>query len=531
MLFINIALENGARGASFLTAAGVVSAYRPGYLFPRTDIGIGLHRATRSAADVLLCRKIRCAKRPQRIAQAEMDKKQGMVAVTNPPLASPEPLDLLDDVLSKAKAAGAEAADAIFADSRALSVAYRLGKQESLERSEAKVVGLRVFVGQRQAIVSSSAISSHALAALVERGMAMVRAVPEDPYCGLADPSEIARETIDVDACEPREIDVATVSERAMAAEAAALSVAGVTNSEGAEAGAGLDIYAIAGSNGLRRTYSRSWHNVSVSVLAGEGTEMERDYDYASSVYLEDLEDPERLGRRCGERAVLRLHPRKASSAQVPIVYEPRVARSLLGHLAAAINGSAVARGTTFLNGKLGEHIFAQSVSIIDDPLRRRGLRSRPFDGEGIPSSRRAIVENGVLKSWLLDLRAARQLGLRSTAHAARGASSPPSPAPTNLYLEPGNSSAEQLVRAIPSGLYLTDLMGFGINGVTGDYSRGASGFWIENGELAYPVSEITVSGNLLQMFQELTPASDLEFRYGVDSPTLRLDGMTVAGR
>jgi PmbA protein len=258
---------------------------------------------------------------------------------------------------------------------------------------------------------------------------------------------------------------------------------------------------------------------------------MERDYDYASSVYLEDLEDPERLGRRCGERAVRRLHPRKASSAQVPIVYEPRVARSLLGHLAAAINGSAVARGTTFLNGKLGEPIFAQSVSIIDDPLRRRGLRSRPFDGEGIPSSRRAIVENGVLKSWLLDLRAARQLGLRSTAHAARGASSPPSPAPTNLYLEPGSSSAEQLVRAIPSGLYVTDLMGFGINGVTGDYSRGASGFWIENGELAYPVSEITVSGNLLQMFQELTPASDLEFRYGVDSPTLRLDGMTVAGR
>src|SRR5512144_648920 len=452
-----------------------------------------------------------------------------MVAVPNPPVVSPEPLDVLDDVLCKAKAAGAEAADAIFVDSRALSVAYRLGKRETLERSEAKVVGLRVFIGQRQAIVSSSDVMPQALAAMVERGMAMARAVPEDPYCGLAAPSEIAGETIDVDAYEPREIDIEVVSERARAAEAAALSVAGVTNSEGAAAG--LDVYAIAGSNGLHRTYSRSWHNVSVSVLAGKGTEMERDYEYASSGYLEDLEDAEALGRRCGERAVRRLYPRKASSAQVPIVCEPRVARSLLGHLAAAINGSAVARGTTFLNGKLGEPVFAPGVTIIDDPLRRRGLRSRPFDGEGIASMRRAVVENGVLKSWLLDLRAARQLGLRSTGHAARGASEPPSPAPTNLYLEPGSVSPQQLVRAIPSGLYVTDLMGFGINGVTGDYSRGARGFWIENGELAYPVSEITVSANLLQMFRELTAASDLEFRYGVDSPTVRVDGMTVAGR
>ncbi|MGE5442183.1 MAG: TldD/PmbA family protein [Bacteroidota bacterium] len=460
-----------------------------------------------------------------------MDKKQGIAAVPNPPVASPEPLDLLDAVLRKAEAAGAEEADAIFVDSRALSVTYRLGTREALERSEAKVVGLRVFVGQRQAIVSSSDVTFQALTSLVERGMAMARAVPEDPHCGLADSSEIAGELVDVDTCEQREIDVATVSERAMATEAAALSVAGVTNSEGAEAGAGLDIYAIAGSNGLHRTYSRSWHNVSISVLAGAGTEMERDYEYASSVYLEDLEDSERLGRRCGERAVRRLRPRKASSAGVPIVYEPRVARSLLGHLAAAINGGAVARGTTFLQGKLNEPIFARGVNVIDDPLRRRGLRSRPFDGEGIPSSRRVIVERGVLKSWLLDLRAARQLGLRSTGHAARGASAPPSPAPTNLWLEPGSVGPQQLLGAIPSGLYITDLMGFGVNGVTGDYSRGASGFWIENGELAYPVSEITVSGNLPQMFNELTAASDIEFRYGVDSPTVRIDGMTVAGR
>lgn len=459
-----------------------------------------------------------------------MEPKQGTI-VADALLASPEPLALLDDLLNMAQSAGADAVDAVFADRRALSISYRLGKLENLERSEGKVIGLRIFVGQRQAIVSSTDVSPGALAAMVERGLAMARAVPEDPYCGLADASEIVRETVDVDAFDSREIDVASVTKRTADAEAAALAVSGVTNSEGAEAGAGVDSYAIAGSNGLRQTHARSWHSVSVSVLAGVGTAMERDYEYASSVHLEDLENPERLGRRCGERAVRRLHPRKVSSAQVPIVYEPRAARSLLSHLAAAINGSAVARGTTFLHDKLGEPVFAHGIRIIDDPLRQRGLRSRPFDGEGIASQRRAVVEDGVLQSWLLDLRAARQLGLRSTGHASRGASSPPSPAPTNFYLEPGALSAEQLLSGIPSGLYVTDLMGFGINGVTGDYSRGASGFWIENGALAYPVSEVTVSGNLLQMFRELTPASDLEFRYGIDSPTVRIDGMTVAGR
>ena len=458
-----------------------------------------------------------------------MERTQGTLTTERPPAG--DALDLLESLLGKAISAGADAADAVFADRRSLSVSYRLGNPENLERSEGKVIGLRIFVGRRQAIVSSADISADALTALVERGMAMARVVPEDPYCGLAEASEIVRETIDVDAFDAREIDVASVTGRTAVAEAAALAVSGVTNSEGAEAGAGVNTYAIVASNGLRHTYSRSWHSISVSVLAGEGTAMERDYEYATSVHLEDLEDPEALGRRCGERAVRRIRPRKVSSAQVPIVFEPRVARSLLGHFAAAINGSAVARGTTFLHDKLGEPVFAPGISVIDDPLRRRGLRSRPFDGEGISSRRRAVVDDGVLQAWLLDLRSARQLDLGSTGHASRGVSSPPSPAPTNLYLQPGSSSAEELIRQVPTGLYVTDVMGFGVNGVTGDYSQGASGFWIENGALAYPVSEITVSGNLLQMFRELTPASDLEFRYGIDSPTVRIDGMTVAGR
>jgi len=460
-----------------------------------------------------------------------MDTKQGMP--TEKPRSRPAcaPLDLLDSVLGQARAAGADAAEAIFAERSSASVAWRLGRQESLEHSESSIIGLRLFIGRRQAIVSSSDASPDALAAMVERATAMARVVPEDPFCGLADPEEIIGDAVDVEACDPAPIAVGIVMERAAAAEAAALAVPGVTNSEGAEAGSGRDAWAVCATNGLRRSYARSWHSVSVSVLAGEGTAMERDYEYAGTVWGEDLEDAATLGRRCGEKTVRRLHPRKVASAQVPIVFEPRVARSLLGHFSAAINGAAVARGTTFLGGKLGEQIFAPGIAVIDDPLRRRGLRSRPFDAEGIPSRRRAIVDDGILSSWLLDLRAARQLGLASTGHASRGASSPPSPGPTNLYLQPGTLTPAELMRDIRSGLLVTDLMGFGINGVTGDYSRGASGFWIEDGLPAYPVSEITVSGNLLPMFRELTPADDLEFRWGMDCPTVRIDGMTIAGR
>ena len=442
-----------------------------------------------------------------------------------------EPLEILDELLGRAQSLGADAADAVLADRQSLSVAYRLRSCEQLERSETQIVGLRLFVGQRQAIVSSSDISRTALAEMAERGLGMARSVPEDPFCGLADPGELGHDDIDVEAYEPGELDLSSISARAMAAEEAALSVPGVSNSEGAESAAGFDDFAVAATNGLRRRYARSWHSLSVSVLAGEGTAMERDYAYTGAVWKADLEDAGALGKRCGEQAVKRLQPRKVRTAQVPVIYEPRVARSLLGHLTAAINGSAVARGTTFLGGRLGDQVFSTGINIIDDPLRRRGLRSRPCDAEGIASRRRAIVDNGMLTGWLLDLRSARQLGLQSTGHASRGASSPPAPAPTNVYLEPGPLSLNELIASVDDGLLVTDLMGFGVNGVTGDYSRGASGFWIEKGEIAYPVSEITISGNLVEMFRQVTPAADLEFRYGMDSPTIRVDGMTVAGR
>jgi PmbA protein len=267
-----------------------------------------------------------------------------------------------------------------------------------------------------------------------------------------------------------------------------------------------------------------------VSVLAGEGLGMERDYEFASRTHGADLEDPAEIGRRAGARAVKRLGARKAATGRFPVVYDPRVSNGLLGHLAGAISGPAVARGTSFLKDKMGEAIFAQGITIVDDPHRPRGLRSKPFDGEGIANGRRNVIEHGCLTTWILSLSSARQLGLETTGHAARGTSGPPGPSVSNLFMEPGPAGPAELMADIGQGFYVTELMGMGVNTVTGDYSRGASGFWIENGELAHPVSEVTVAGNLKDMFLALTPADDLEFRYGTDAPTLRIDDMTVAG-
>ncbi|SUS08382.1 Modulator protein [uncultured Defluviicoccus sp.] len=440
-------------------------------------------------------------------------------------------LDDLNGLIQRALAAGAEAADAELVHARSLAVSCRLGKQETLERAESTEIGLRVFLGRRQAIVSTSDLSADALGTLVERALAVAACVPEAPFCGLAAPHEVAGDVVDVDAFCPAEPTVESLSAKALACEAAALDVVGVTNAEGAEASWGMDVILLAGSNGMARAHRRSRHGLSVSVLAGAGTAMERDYDSAAAVYEDDLPAAAALGRTAGERAVRRLHPRKATTAKVPVVYEQRAARSLLGHLAMAINGSAVARGTTFLKDRLGELIFSPEITITDDPLRRRGLRSRPFDAEGLAAQPMDLVDQGRLTAWLLDLRSARQLGLASNGRATRGPSSPPSPSASNLYLAAGAVTPQELMADIREGLLVSELIGFGVNGVTGDYSRGASGYWIVNGEPAYPVSEVTVSGNLIDMFARLSAASDLTFRYGIDAPTVRIDGMTVAGR
>jgi PmbA protein len=439
-------------------------------------------------------------------------------------------IDLLQDLVARAKKAGADAADAVLFEGISLSHARRLGKTEKLERSEGQDLGLRVLIGRRQAIVSSSDRSPKMLPELVERTLAMARAVPEDPFCGLADPGEITHAWPVLDMLDIAEPSAEMLIERARAAEEAALAVVGVTNSEGAEAGWGRSRMALAASNGFAGGYAGSSHGVSVSVIGGSGTRMERDYDFASAVYAADLRDPAEIGQSAGERTVKRLGARKMATGRVPVVFDPRVARSFISHLLGAISGPSIARGTSFLKDKLGQRLFPEAITITEDPHRQRGHRSKPFDAEGLPNRRRALVDKGVLTTWLLDLRSARQLGMHSTGHAARGTSSPPGPAATNIWIEPGAMSQGELIAHIKNGFYVTELMGMGVNGLTGDYSRGAAGFWIENGEIAFPVSEMTVAGNLNDMFARVVAANDLEFRVGADSPTLRIDDLTVAG-
>ena len=439
-------------------------------------------------------------------------------------------LDLLHDLVGRALRAGADAADAVLFEGTSLSHARRLGKVEKLERSESQDLGLRVLVGKQQAIVSSSDRSPKMLAELVERTLAMARAVPEDPFCGLADPGQIAHDWPQLDMLDPAEPSAEELIERARACEEAALAVNGVTNSEGAEAGWGRSRIALVASNGFAGGYAGSSHGVSVSVIGGSGTQMERDYDYASAVYAADLRDPAEIGKSAGERTVKRLGARKMATCRCPVVFDPRVARSFISHLLGAISGPSIARGTSFLKDKLGQRIFPAAITITEDPHRARGHRSKPFDAEGLANRGRAIIDRGVLTTWLLDLRSARQLGLASTGHAARGTASPPAPAATNIWIEPGTPTPAELMADIQRGFYVTELMGMGVNGLTGDYSRGAAGFWIENGEIAFPVSEMTVAGNLNDMFARLAVANDLEFRAGADSPTLRIDDLAVAG-
>jgi PmbA protein len=437
---------------------------------------------------------------------------------------------LAERLVEAARRAGADAADAVAVRSMSLSVDVRDGAVEETQRSESDDIGLRVLVGRRQAVVSSNDVKGDA-ATLAERAVAMARAAPEDRFAGLADAALLAREIPDLDLIDPEVPSVDGLEARALEAEAAGLAVKGVSKSGGASAGAGIGGMVLVTSHGFRGAYLGSQHGFSMTAIAGDGTTMERDYDFSSALHAEDLAAAATVGRKAGERVVKRVNPRKVPTGTVPVVFDPRVAGSMVSHLASAINGAAIARKTSFLQGKLGERLMRPSIRIIDDPLRRRGLRSRPFDGEGVMGRRIAIIEDGVLTTWLLDSATARELNGVTTGHAQRGVSSSPSPGPTNLHLEAGNVSPQALIADIKSGFYVTELIGMGANLVTGDYSRGASGFWIENGELTFPVSEVTIAGRLLDMLASLVPADDLEFRYGTDAPTVRMEGLTVAGQ
>ncbi len=438
--------------------------------------------------------------------------------------------DLAERLVAAARRAGADAADAIATRGVSLSVEVRDGTVEESERAEGDDLGLRVFVGQKQAVISTNDLSGEGADALAERAVAMARVAPADRFAGLADPELLAKVIPDLDMLDPELPSVNKLETMARSAEAAGLAVKGVSKSGGASASAGIGGMVLVTSTGFSHAYLGSHHGVSMQAIAGEGTGMERDYDYSSAIHAGDLTDPESIGRSAGERATRRLNPRKVQTRKVPIVFEPRVAGSLVGHLASAINGATIARGTSFLKEKLGQKIFASGIEIIDDPLRKRGLGSHPFDAEGVAGERRALVKDGVLTTWILDCASARELGLKTTGHAQRGVSSTPSPGASNLHLTPGTISPEQMIKDIQDGFYITDLIGMGVNLVTGDYSRGASGFWIEHGEITYPVSEVTIAGHLNEIFASLTPANDLKFRYRTNSPTVRVEGLTVAG-
>src|SRR5258705_2886900 len=461
-------------------------------------------------------------------------------SATSPLSRTPAASDLFDQsalstlaqrLVEAAKRAGADAADAVAVRGVSQGVGVRVGRVEESERSEGGDVGLRVLVGQRQAVVSTNDVSADGISKLAERAVAMARVAPDDKYVGLADPALMAREFADLDLLDRIVPSTAELERRAVEAEAAGLAVKGVTKSGGASASSGIGGMVLVPSTGFHGSYLRSSQGISMTAISGEGTGMERDYDFTSAPHASDLAAPASVGRKAGERTVARANPRKVETCKVAVVYDPRVSGSLVGHLIGAVNGASIARKTSFLKDRMGEQLVAKNIRIIDDPLRVRGLRSQTFDAEGVKVKKLAIIDDGVLTSWLLDCATARELGLATTGHAHRGVSSAPSPGAYNLHLEAGSATPAELMSDIKQGFYVTDLIGSGVNGVTGDYSRGASGFWIENGEITYAVSEVTIAGHLIEMFKSLMPANDLEFRYGVNAPTLRIEGLTVGGR
>ncbi|MFA7597506.1 MAG: metallopeptidase TldD-related protein, partial [Novosphingobium sp.] len=420
---------------------------------------------------------------------------------------------------------------AIAIGSASESVQVRLGKLEDVERSESEQVGLRVFVGQRSASIQATDLSDAALGELAERAVAMARAAPEDPFAGLADEALLMRgQQLNLDLCdagEPRPEQLRALAEEA---EDAARAVAGVTNSEGGSASFGRSLVALATSHGFSGAYEGSSHGLSASVVAGNGGNMQRDYAWRQTRHAADLPSGAEIGRLAGERAVARLDPGRLASGTMPVVFDPRVGGSLIGHLISAMAGAAIARRSSFLLERLDEVLFDPAIRIVDQPHLLRGLRSRPFDGEGLPTAARDLVADGRITGWLAESASARQLGIAPTGHASRGSSGAPGVSASNVHMEPGAASRDELIADIADGVLVTELIGHGVNGVTGDYSRGASGFRIVNGEIVGPVAEFTVAGNLVDMFRALTPASDLEWHQSINVPTLRVDGMTVAG-
>ncbi len=438
--------------------------------------------------------------------------------------------NLVSLCLDAARAAGADGADITLAKGSGLSAQVRLGKTESVERAEDYQLGLRVFVGKKTANVSTGQLDETVLKELAGRAVAMARAAPDNPWARLAEPEELASDLPQLDLYDATVLSSEALTEMALAAEDSARAEAGITNSEGGSASASHSQVFIATSKGFSAGYSRSSFGFSVVALAEKNGQMERDYDYSSAVFAADLDDPAEIGRSAAQRTLAGLGAQKPPTGQFPVIFDKRVSGSIAGHLSSALNGMAIARGTSFLKNSMGEAIAAAAITLSDNPLRPRGPGSRPFDGECLPVSRREMIKEGVLQSWFLDLATAGQLGLAPTGQAGRSLSGPPAPGPSNLMIEEGAVSQEQLISELEAGFLVTELMGSSVSLTTGDYSRGAAGFWIEQGKITRPCSEATIAGNLKEMFMQLEPANDADRRRAVSAPSLRLKSMMVAG-
>jgi PmbA protein len=446
----------------------------------------------------------------------------------------PQPLDALTkSLLQAARAAGADGADAKAVQATSLSVDVRGGTLEQAERSEGIDIGLRVFVGHRSATVSASDTSTRTIEEMAERAVAMAKEAPEDPYAGLASADQLAK-TFDVAAlelCDPTpEPTPKALQEDAARAEAAGLAVKGVSQVQSASAGYGAQEVHFATSNCFEGGYSRTDRALSCVAIAGTGAGMERDYDGDSRIYQADLRDAEEIGTRAGTRALARLDARKPPTGASPVLFDERVASSLIGHLLGAINGQSIARGASFLRDAMGTQVLPAHLSVIEDPHRPRTGGSRPFDGEGLPTAKRTIVENGILQGWTLDLATARKLDMTPTGNAARSTSSGPMPTNWNIELTQGTASFDDLVRDMGTGLLVTSMIGSTINPNTGDYSRGAAGLWVENGEITHTINECTIAGNLRDMLMAMIPANDARPHLSRVVPSLLVSGMTLAG-
>jgi len=435
-----------------------------------------------------------------------------------------ENIELLFNITKKL---GAKNISIIGTENTSLSVSARLEKLENVERNESKSIGLRLIDNNKQVTVSTTNFAKEALTQLANNALAMVKHVPEDPFCDLPDSEDLYDGNTELDLEDKYIPDSQDLLKKAIKAEKSALNIKGIKNSEGCSYSYSKNKLSLYSSNGFNNSYVRTHYSAGISVIAGEGTKMERDYEYQSKIHDEDLDSPEEIGKIAGERTIARLNPKKVKSSSVPVIFDPKVSGSLVSLFSSGISGQAIARGTSFLKDKMNKTLFNKNIEIVDNPLIPRGHRSRVFDSEGVKTNKINLVKKGKLLSWILDSNTARQLNLKNTGHAS---GSPPIPSASNIYINSGKIKNTEMIQSIKNGFYITEMMGMSFNQVTGDYSRGATGFWIENGEKVFPVSEVTVAGNIIQMYKNIIPASDLKFTTGIDAPTLMIDNMTVAG-